>query len=246
MKKLAVILALLTAMGLALAQRQGNFYIRFPEYVIVLTDFDAVYWTFDTDTDPGTGAGKAQYVSGVYTAWTGGLADCFSGAITGTVTPQNTAGTASVSTTCYFAPTSIVKGGDVTVDWSANYGSIAPDTTLVVVTNTTSFKVTATLTTAWQNASDAGANILVLADATDDGSNWLSGTTPTTGSFTTVTTTGSVILDTTASVGLSKPTNYANVYAVPNIWAVSLDPTAMPNISTDELAVITFDGASLP
>ena len=245
MKRLFLVLGIAALLGtIGLAQSQVNYNVTFPRYALVVTDMTAVNWDFSTTTNPS--GGKAQYVSGVYEAWTGGLADCLADKIasTGSVVVQDTAGSTSISTTCYFAPTSVVLGGPVTVDWATNYGTIAPDGTLVVITNATNFQVDAAITTSWSNLT--GATLYVLNDATSDGTSWLSGATPSTTSFTALGTTATTLVDTSASTGLYKPTNYTNVYAVPTIWAVKFDPTAQPDIATPDTAVVTFTGTALP
>jgi len=240
----ALAAAMMALLGNAWAQGQVNYNVTFPRYALVVTDMSNVNWDFSATTDPGTAAGKAQYTSGVYRAWTGGLAQCFTDRISGSITVQDTAGTNSLAGNCTFAPTSVVLGGPVNVDWSTNY-TVAPDGTLVVITNATNFRVDAQITTDW--GSLTGASLLVLNDATDNGTSWLSGTTPTLSSYTALSSaTATTLVDTSASSGLYKATNYANVYAVPTIWALQFDPTAQPDISGGDTAVVTFTGTALP
>ncbi len=251
MKRLSFVLAQLVVLALfsaALAQGQVDYRVTFPKYALVVTDMSAVDWDFTLGTEPA--GGKAQYTDPangiVYKAWKGGLTDCLTAKINslGRVTPQDTAGSTSISTTCYFAPSSVSLGGPVSVDWS-NYNPVAPDGTLVVITNAANFRVSAQVTTDWANLT--GASLLVLNDATDNGATWLSGTTPTVTSYATVSSaSATVLVDTSTPTGLYKPTNFTNVYAVPTIWMVSFDPTAQPNISTADVAVVTFTGTALP
>ena len=254
MKRLFLVLGAVVAASIAMPAQAGSttfdFNFTVPTFAYIYTDLSSVAFDFSA-TSVGSNKGKLATLNSnaLPVAQKSELAACISNLVNNLVSspvqPANAAGTNSLGTCGDYAPTSVSTSG--MVDWSSFLGTGntgGPDGTLLVITNDgllggSGVSVSAQIT----SSTASGVTLKVLPDIVKNGN--LLNSSPSSLQVVGNTSSTAAYLIGNGSSGV-KPgdsandalyyTNYVGVWAIPTLWAASIDPTQ----ATSGTVTVTF------
>ncbi len=230
----ASVLAGSVILGGIAAAASSNFNFQFPAYAYVYTNVGTVDFNFAA-TGSGTRPGQLSKLSSspIKVADEADLQTCMSGLITGSssITASTTAATGANAlgpATCTFSPTNVTESG-YTVGWPTGD---ATDGSVLLVTNASTFHVTATAGT-FDGGITQQPTLSVTPGLVKNGG--IGGL----GSPASVPLTASGV--TLGSNSNAFFTSYSNVFIIPLLWKMSINPTAY-NQTASTTATVTYTG----
>ncbi len=231
MKRLFLVLGFsAAALGTAMAQ----FNINYPTYAYAFTNAQEVDFFVASPTTTGS-PGALGNLTGYYSATPTGLQNCINTAISAlSLTASGTQPTTSAATTgCKFAPNNVATSG-FSVDYTGINGFSATDASILVITNSNTWTVSASL-----SAAPTGGDLYIMpgyvntssAIVSNGGAKKLStASVPVSDAPGTSngTTTGTAAGSTDALY-----TQYANAYVIPVMFYLQYDPFSSTGSASD-------------
>ncbi len=239
MKRLVLLLSFaIVAAGMAWAQ----FNISYPAYAYAFTNAQEVDF-FATPTNTGS-TGALASVTGYYTATTTDLQTCIESLVSSASLTANSTGAGTDTTAgCSFAPNNVYTSG-FSVDYTGITGFSATDASILVITNASTWTVSAAIDTAITGGSlyiepgyvDTSAAVVSNAGAIQLSTTAVPISDAPAGGSTTATT--------TAGTSDAFYTQYRNAYVIPVMFYLQFDPFSAAPASSSETTNLTLSVAA--
>jgi len=228
--KLLVLAGALLSVG-AMAGKGTAFNFYFPAYVAIYTNVTQV--DFFNSTSGTEGALYQNEVSGYYEGTSAGVLSCIDdnlSTFTGTDLDVSGSTSSSASITCNFAPNAVTSDSSFSVTGYANAGNPPTDGELLIITNSSTFNVSADV----DSTSITSGETIYAIPAYADNSNSLQGST----------TTGDDVNSISFSDADALATQYSNAKVIPLLFYASVDVLNTSEITTAESISITWTASA--
>lgn len=227
--KLLVLAGALLSVG-AMAGKGTAFNFYFPAYVAIYTNVTQVDFFSTTGTE---GALYQNEVSGYYEGTSAGVLSCIDdnlSTFTGNDLDVSGSTSSSASITCNFAPNAVTSDNSFSVTGYDNAGDPPTDGELLIITNSSTFNVSADVDS---NTIASGETIYAIPAYADSNGD-LQGST----------TTGDDVTDISFSNADALATQYSNAKVIPLLFYASVDILNTDPIATAESISITWTASA--
>ncbi len=217
--------ALLSVGALAQFNKSTQFNYYFPAYAAIYTNVTQVdFFNATTGTE---GALVQNAISGYYHSTKDGVVACLDDSSSSLPTDYTVGGSAaSASLSCNFAPNAVTKDRGFTVSGYSNAASVDTDGELLIITNSSSFTVSETV-----SGSVSDATIYAIADYVKgaNGTYALAKDNP-----------GNDVTSASFSDGDAYDTQYSNAKVIPLLFYASVDVLNAAQVSSAQTMTVTW------